>query len=78
MNKKIVRISALFVLIGTCALAQKKGVVLSGTNELEEVVISDSKFALPKEKSVKVIVKITSDDFKKRPGQYIAKVLSTV
>lgn len=78
MNKKIVRISALFVLIGTCALAQKKGVVLSGTNELDEVVISDSKFALPKEKSGKVIVKITSDDLKKRPGQSIAQVLSTV
>ncbi|GEL11420.1 TonB-dependent receptor [Flavobacterium glycines] len=78
MNKKIVRISALFVLISTCALAQKKGVVLSGANELDEVVISDSKFALPKEKSGKVIVKITSDDLKKRPGQSIAQVLSTV
>lgn len=78
MNKKIVRISALFVLISTCALAQKKGVVLTGANELDEVVISDSKFALPKEKSGKVIVKITSDDLKKRPGQSIAQVLSTV
>ncbi|MFC3333806.1 TonB-dependent receptor plug domain-containing protein [Flavobacterium palustre] len=78
MNKKIVRISALFVLISTCALAQKKGVVLTGTNELEEVVISDSKFALPKEKSGKVIVKITAEDLKKRPGQSVATVLSTV
>ncbi|OCB68761.1 TonB-dependent receptor [Flavobacterium glycines] len=64
--------------MSTCALAQKKGVVLSGANELDEVVISDSKFALPKEKSGKVIVKITSDDLKKRPGQSIAQVLSTV
>ncbi|MGM8362158.1 TonB-dependent receptor plug domain-containing protein [Flavobacterium sp. ARAG 55.4] len=78
MNQKIVRISALFVLISTCAVAQKKGIVLSGTNELEEVVISDSKFALPKEKSGKVIVKITADDLKKRPGQSVASVLSTV
>ncbi len=78
MNKKIVRISALFVLIGACAFAQKKGVVLPVANELEEVVISDSKFALPKEKSGKVIVKITADDLKKRPGQSIAEVLSTV
>lgn len=78
MNKKIVRISALFVLISTCALAQKKGVILPVANELEEVVISDSKFALAKEKSGKVIVKITADDLKKRPGQSVAAVLSTV
>ena len=78
MNKKIVRISALFVLISTAVFAQKKGVVQTGATELEEVVISDSKFALPKEKSGKVIVKITSDDLKKRPGQSIAQVLSTV
>lgn len=78
MNKKIVRISALFVLISACALAQKKGVVLVGTNELNEIVISDSKFELPKEKSGKVIVKITADDLKKSPGQTLASVLSTV
>ncbi|HTG66985.1 MAG TPA: TonB-dependent receptor plug domain-containing protein [Flavobacterium sp.] len=78
MNKKIVRISAFLALISTCVFAQKKGVVLSGANELEEVVVSDSKFALPKEKSGKVIVKITADDLKKRPGQSVATVLSTV
>ena len=78
MTKNIVRISALFVLVSACALAQKKGVIQSAANELEEVVISDSKFALPKEKSGKVIVKITADDLKKRPGQSVATVLSTV
>ena len=78
MNKKIVRISALFVLISACAFAQKKGVILSGSNELDEVVISDSKFALSKEKSGKVIVKITAEDLEKRPGQSVASVLSTV
>ncbi|WP_207720179.1 TonB-dependent receptor plug domain-containing protein [Flavobacterium undicola] len=78
MNKKNVRISALFVLISACAFAQKKGVVLPVTNELKEVVVTDSKFALPKEKSGKVIVKITADDLKKRPGQSVAEVLSTV
>jgi vitamin B12 transporter len=33
---------------------------------------------LPKEKSGKVIVKITAEDLKKRPGQSVASVLSTV
>jgi hypothetical protein len=37
-----------------CALRNKT----TSTNELNEVVISDSKFALAKEKSGKVIVKL--------------------
>lgn len=78
MNKKIVRISALFVLMSASLFAQKKEVVLPVSNELDEVVVSDSKFALAKEKSGKVIVKITADDLKKRPGQSVASVLNTV
>jgi vitamin B12 transporter len=77
MNNKIVRISALCVLMTTCAFAQKKETV-SSSNELKEVVISDSKFALEKEKSGKVIVKITAEDLAKRSGQSLATVLSSV
>ena len=47
-------------------------------NQLKEVVISDSKFALAKEKSGKVIVKITAEELSKQPGQSIASILSTV
>jgi len=93
MNNKIVRISALFVLMTVCAFAQKKNPSSSGIEnkislvnrvsaipieKLEEVVISDSKFALPREKSGKVIVKITSEDLKKRSGQSIAAILNSV
>ena len=46
--------------------------------ELEEVVVSDSKFALAKEKSGKVITKITAEELKNRPGQSIAAILNTV
>ena len=46
--------------------------------QLNEVVISDSKFALAKEKSGKVIVKITAEELAKQPGQSIASILSTV
>jgi vitamin B12 transporter len=53
MNNKIVRISALCVLITLCATKEKD----STLNELNEVVI-DSKFALKKEKSGKIIVKL--------------------
>ena len=78
MNKKIVRISTLCVLMSVGAFAQQKGIIFPAQNELNEVVISDSKFALPKEKSGKVIVKITAEDLKKKQGQSLAAVLSTV
>lgn len=77
MNNKIVRISALFVLMTACAYAQKKDTIVSKI-QLDEVVISDSKFALPKEKSGKVITKITSSDLKKRSGESIATILNSV
>jgi vitamin B12 transporter len=77
MNNKIVRISALCVLMTTCAFAQQKETI-SSQNELKEVVVSDSKFALPKEKSGKVITKITAEDLKKKAGQSIAVILSSV
>ena len=77
MNKKNVCIGALFVLITSCALAQKSDTIVSKI-QLDEVVISDSKFALPKEKSGKVIVKITAQDLAKKSGQSLATVLSSV
>jgi vitamin B12 transporter len=60
-----------------CVFAQQKDSIASPT-PLDEVVISDSKFALAKEKSGKVITKITSDDLKRREGQSIAAVLNSV
>lgn len=77
MNNKIVRISALFVLMTSCVFAQQKESIASKI-ELDEVVISDSKFALPKEKSGKVITKITSNDLKMKEGQSVATILNSV
>ena len=45
---------------------------------MKEVVVSDSKFALAKEKSGKVITKITSEDLKKNAGQSIAAIINSV
>ena len=77
MNKKNVCISALFVLLFACAFAQEKENANS-QNELQEVVVSDSKFALAKEKSGKVITKITAEELKNKSGQTIAAILNTV
>jgi len=73
MNKKTVRFSVFALLLAMNTFAQEQG-----AKQLDEVVISDSKFALPKEKSGKVIVKITAEDLKKKQGQSLAAVLSTV
>ena len=61
MNKKITIVGA-FVLASIGAFAQENDSI----NKMNEVVISDSKFAQPKEKSGKVIVKITAEDLKKK------------
>jgi vitamin B12 transporter len=60
-----------------CVFAQQKDSFAS-SNQLDEVVISDSKFALAKEKSGKVITKITAEDLRKKEGQSIAAILSSV
>ncbi|WP_281297247.1 TonB-dependent receptor plug domain-containing protein [Flavobacterium limnophilum] len=77
MNNKIVCVSALFALMTSCVFAQQKDAIVS-KNQLDEVVISDSKFALPKEKSGKVITKITSQDLKMKEGQSVATILNSV
>lgn len=73
MNKKITFVGAL-VLATIGAFAQENDSI----KKMDEVVISDSKFALSKEKSGKVITKITAEDLKKKKGQSVASVLSTV
>ena len=63
------------LLMTSAALSQEKE--SSKVNVLDEVVISDTKFAQSKEKSGKVITKITQDDLQKKSGQNVAQVLST-
>ena len=67
---------AIVALLNTCAYAQVKD--STKVNSLEEVVISDTKFAQRKEKSGKVIEVITALDVAKKAGQSLATVLSQV
>ncbi|WP_313807207.1 TonB-dependent receptor plug domain-containing protein [Flavobacterium sp.] len=77
MNKKTVRFGALLLLLAGSTFAQEKDSVSIG-KQLDEIVISDSKFALSKEKSGKVITTITKEDLEKKAGQSVATVLSSV
>ncbi len=72
MKKKVIHFGVFALLFCMTTYAQEL------ENQLKEVVISDSKFALAREKSGKVIVKITADELAKKPGQSIATILSTV
>lgn len=76
MNKKVILTSALFAFVTTCVLAQESD--STRTNQIQEVVISDTKFAQSKEKSGKVIVKITQEELQKKSGQSLATILNTV
>jgi vitamin B12 transporter len=74
--KKTVRISAVFALIATCAFAQVQD--STKVNQLNEVVISDTKFAQSREKSGKIITIISQEELQKKSGQTLAMILSQV
>jgi vitamin B12 transporter len=74
--KKTVRISAVFALVSTCVFAQVKDSIK--VNQLQEVVVSDTKFAQSKEKSGKIITTIFQEELQKKSGQTLAMVLSQV
>ena len=70
------RISAIVALVTTVGFAQQTDSLR--VNQLNEVVISDTKFAQSKEKSGKVITKISAEELQKKSGQSLAMILSTV
>ena len=75
MNKKFIRISAFFALVTSCAFAQEQD--STKVNSIDEVVVSDTKFAQSKEKSGKVITVISQKELQQKAGQSIAQVLNT-
>ena len=76
MNTKFIKMSVCAMLLTTISYAQEQDSLK--VNSLNEVVVSDTKFAQSKEKSGKIIEKITAADLAKKPGQSVATVLSQV
>jgi len=74
--KKTFRAVAFYAMLSTCAYAQVKDSVK--VNALDEVVVSDTKFALRQEKSGKVISLITAKELERKSGQNLATVLSQI
>ncbi|MDI9256652.1 TonB-dependent receptor plug domain-containing protein [Flavobacterium sedimenticola] len=74
--KKTIRAVAALALLNTCAYAQVSD--STQVNALQEVVVSDTKFAQRKEKSGKIIEVISAQELEKKSGQSLATVLSQV
>lgn len=74
MNKTKVFCSILGIGMLSVGFAQTKQDSVK-VEQLEEVVITDSKFQLKRENSGKVITKITSNDLEKLQGQSIAEII---
>lgn len=74
MNKTKVFCSILGIGMLSVGFAQTKQDSVK-VEQLEEVVITDSKFQLKRENSGKVITKITSKDLEKLQGQSIAEII---
>ncbi|GAA4278267.1 TonB-dependent receptor plug domain-containing protein [Aquimarina mytili] len=76
MNKKMFFGAAFLMLGSSLVFGQEETQVDENVNELEEVVISDSKFNLKREQSGKVITKITAEELERSQGLSVATVLT--
>lgn len=76
MVKKEHVINALFAF--TTSLLCAQSIEKDTVNALKEVVVSDTKFAQNKEKSGKVITKITAADLEKKAGQSLPMILNSL
>ncbi|AXT53646.1 TonB-dependent receptor [Aquimarina sp. BL5] len=77
MNKKVF-FGATLIMLGAQVVSAQDSIKEEKVNELEEVVLSDSKFKLKREQSGKVITKITSEELERSQGQSVATVLNRV
>jgi vitamin B12 transporter len=72
MKKTVLSVSALF-LACTAVFAQQQ----DNSEQLDEVVISDSRHALKRENSGKTVITISSEEIKKNQGRTVAEVINT-
>ncbi|QLG43919.1 TonB-dependent receptor plug domain-containing protein [Costertonia aggregata] len=76
MNKKLLGFSAM-VMLCTKVVAQQQQQDSMKLQELDEVVVSDSRFVLKRENSGKTVVKITAQELERNQGRSIAEIINT-
>ncbi|MEM6720616.1 MAG: TonB-dependent receptor [Bacteroidota bacterium] len=72
MKKTVLSVSALFFAC-TAVYAQQQ----DDTEQLDEVVISDSRHALKRENSGKTVITISSEEIKRNQGRTVAELINT-
>ncbi|MEM9687294.1 MAG: TonB-dependent receptor plug domain-containing protein [Bacteroidota bacterium] len=75
MNKTI--FLGLIILFFYIPIAAQKAVEQSKTEQLEEVVVTDSRFPLKRVHSGKTVIKITAGELEKNQGKTLAEVINT-
>ena len=75
MNKKVCVIGVFCTLISTFGFSQQDE--KTKTEQLNEVVVTNSRFEIKKEDSGKIITKITQDELQQLQGKSIAEIINT-
>jgi len=75
MNKKVLNLSAA-LLVCAGVKAQEVQNDSNGIQKLDEVVVSDSRFALKRENSGKTVIKITREELERNQGRTVAEVIN--
>ncbi|TYA92224.1 TonB-dependent receptor plug domain-containing protein [Seonamhaeicola marinus] len=76
MNKKTSVFGVLCFGISLFGFAQEKTVDSTKVEQLDEVVITDSRFALKRENSGKTVIKISSQEIERNQGRTVSELIS--
>jgi vitamin B12 transporter len=76
MNKRIISLGAC-ILVCTISFAQQLQEEEQKTQELEEVVVSDSRFKLKRENSGKTVIQITQEELQRNQGRSLAELINS-
>ena len=74
MNKKYVMLCTGFLLCTALTAQDKDSIVVQ---ELDEVVVSDSRFSLKRENSGKTVITITAKELERNQGRTVAEIINT-
>ncbi|MCM5662862.1 TonB-dependent receptor plug domain-containing protein [Galbibacter mesophilus] len=74
MNKRVISLCALGIL---CSIANAQEKKQEEVEQLEEVVVSDSRFELKRENSGKTVITISQEELQRNQGRSVAEVINT-
>src|SRR5690606_8561831 len=77
MNKRFISFCALGVICAQGYSQQNAELENTQVNQLEAVVVSDSRFELKRENSGKTIITITSEELQRNQGRSLAELINT-